>query len=148
MAEVELVDKAEVDRWLQAYVGAWKSYDRDQIGELSAEDVRYRYHPHDDPVVGRAELVRSWLGDEAHAGASGEDAPADSSGRDDPGTYDASYRAVAVDGDVAVATGSSTYLSGPGGPVEKVFDNCFVMRFDAAGRCREFTEWYVERPRG
>jgi hypothetical protein len=148
MAEVELVDKAEVDRWLQAYVGAWKSYDRDQIGELFAEDVRYRYHPHDDPVVGRAELVRSWLGDEAHAGASGEDAPADSSGRDDPGTYDASYRAVAVDGDVAVATGSSTYLSGPGGPVEKVFDNCFVMRFDAAGRCREFTEWYVERPRG
>ena len=142
------MDKAEVDRWLQAYVGAWKSYDRDQIGELFAEDVRYRYHPHDDPVVGRAELVRSWLGEEAHAGASGEDAPTDSSGRDEPGTYDASYRAVAVDGDVAVATGSSTYLSGPGGPVEKVFDNCFVMRFDAAGRCREFTEWYVERPSG
>jgi hypothetical protein len=43
------VDK--VGRWLQAYVGAWKSYDRDQIGELFAEDVRYRYHPHDDPVV-------------------------------------------------------------------------------------------------
>jgi SnoaL-like domain len=148
MAEVELVDKAEVDRWLQAYVGAWKSYDRDQIGELFAEDVRYRYHPHDDPVVGRAELVRSWLGEEAHAGASGEDAPADSSDRDEPGTYDASYRAVAVDGDVAVATGSSTYLSGPGGPVEKVFDNCFVMKFDSAGRCREFTEWYVERPSG
>lgn len=148
MAEVELVDKAEVDRWLQAYVGAWKSYDRDQIGELFAEDVRYRYHPHDDPVVGRAELVRSWLGEDASDGASGEDAPADPSGRDEPGTYDASYRAVAVDGDVAVATGSSTYLSGPGGPVEKVFDNCFVMRFDAAGRCREFTEWYVERPCG
>ena len=37
---------------------------------------------------------------------------------------------MAVDGDVAVATGSSTYLSGPGGPVEKVYDNCFVMRFD------------------
>jgi hypothetical protein len=47
-----------------------------------------------------------------------------------------------------VATGSSTYLSGPGGPVAKVFDNCFVMRFDSAGRCREFTEWYVERPSG
>jgi hypothetical protein len=59
MAEVELVEKAEVDHWLQAYVGAWKSYDRDQIGELFSEDVRYRYHPHDDPVVGRAELVRS-----------------------------------------------------------------------------------------
>ena len=90
-------------------------------------------------MVGRAELVRSWLG---------EGPPSGAPGRDEPGTYDASYRAVAVDGDVAVATGSSTSLFGPGGPVEKVFDNCFVMRFDAAGRCREFTEWYVERPRG
>jgi hypothetical protein len=23
-----------------------------------------------------------------------------------------------------------------------------VMRFDAAGRCREFTEWFMERPEG
>ena len=138
MAEVGFVDKAEVDRWLRAYVGAWKSYDRDQIGELFSADVRYRYHPHDEPVVGRAELVQSWLGEAGYAGASA---------RDEQGTYDAAYRAVAVDGDVAVATGSSTYLAGPGGPVEKVYDNCFVMRFDSAGRCREFTEWYVERPR-
>jgi hypothetical protein len=69
------------------------------------------------------------------------------SDRDKPGTYDAAYRAVAVDGDVAMATGSSTDLSSPGGPVDEVYDNCFVMRFDAAGRCREFTEWYVRRPR-
>ena len=47
-----------------------------------------------------------------------------------------------------MATGSSTYLSSPGGAVDEVFDNCFVMRFDSAGRCREFTEWYVERPSG
>ena len=128
------MDKTEVDRWLRAYVEAWKSYDRDQIGELFAEDVKYRYHPHDDPVEGRDAVVRSWLGD---AGAST---------RDKKGTYDAAYRAVAVDGDLAVATGSSSYLSEPGGPVQKVFDNCFVMRFDSAGRCREFTEWYVPRP--
>jgi ketosteroid isomerase-like protein len=147
------VDKAGVDRWLQAYVEAWKSYDRDRIAELFADDVQYRYHPYDDPVVGREAVVKSWLGEDTSVFASGEDAPAGASGvpagastRDEPGTYDAAYRAVAVDGDVAVATGSSTYLSGPGGPVERVFDNCFVMRFDAAGRCREFTEWFVERP--
>jgi hypothetical protein len=149
------VNKAGVDRWLQAYVEAWKTYDRDRIAELFAEDVQYRYHPYDDPVTGRAVVVKSWLGEDTSAGASGEDAPAGASGegapagasdRDEPGTYDATYRAVAVDGDVAVATGSSTYLSRPGGPVEKVFDNCFVMRFDAEGRCREFTEWFMERP--
>jgi ketosteroid isomerase-like protein len=128
------VDKTEVDRWLRAYVEAWKSYDRDQIGELFAEDVKYRYHPYDDPVEGRDAVVRSWLGD------------ADASTRDKKGTYDAAYRAVAIDGDLAVATGTSSYLSEPGGPVQKVYDNCFVMRFDSAGRCREFTEWYVPRP--
>jgi len=132
------MDKAEVDRWLRAYVEAWKSYDRDQISELFANDVKYRYHPSDDPVEGRDAVVRSWLGEEAHAGA-----PA----RDEDGTYDASYRAIAVDGDVAVATGISSYLTRPGGSVEKVYDNCFVMRFDSAGRCREFTEWYMRRPR-
>jgi hypothetical protein len=47
---------------------------------------------------------------------------------------------------VAVATGFSVYRATPDGPVDRTFDNCFVMRFDAAGRCREFTEWYVERP--
>lgn len=134
MGKAGRVDKTEVDRWLRAYVEAWKSYDRDQIGELFAEDVKYRYHPYDDPVEGRDAVVRSWLGD---AGAST---------RDKKGTYDAAYRAVAVDGDLAVATGSSSYLSEPGGPVQKVFDNCFVMRFDSAGQCREFTEWYVPRP--
>jgi ketosteroid isomerase-like protein len=131
------MDKAQVDRWLDAYVTAWKSYDRDLIGALFAEDVAYRFHPFDEPVTGRAAVVGAWLGEQEHPGASTVDAP---------GTFDASYRTVAVDGDVAVATGSSTYLTEPGGLVDQVFDNCFVMRFDQAGRCREFTEWYIRRP--
>jgi hypothetical protein len=50
-----------------------------------------------------------------------------------------------VDGDMAVAIGSSTYYE-PGGPVDRIYDNCFVMRFDSEGRCREFTEWFMKRP--
>jgi hypothetical protein len=132
------VTKSDVDRWLEAYVEAWKTYDPDQIGNLFSEDVEYRYHPYDEPLRGRAAVVSSWLGEGDAAGAST---------RDPEGTYDASYRAVAVEGDVAVATGSSTYTTEPGGAVERVFDNCFVMRFDGAGGCREFTEWFMERPR-
>jgi ketosteroid isomerase-like protein len=131
------MDKAAVDEWLRAYVVAWKSFDREQIGALFADDVSYRYHPYDEPVTGRAAVVASWLGEEEHEGASTVDPP---------GTFDVEYRAVAVDGDVAVATGSSRYHATPGGPLTKVFDNCFVMRFDADGRCREFTEWYMKRP--
>ena len=37
-------------------------------------------------------------------------------------------------------------LAGPGGPIGEVYDNCFVMRFDRDGRCREFTEWFMKRP--
>ena len=43
-------------------------------------------------------------------------------------------------------TGTSTYYDEPGGRVTQVFDNCFVMRFDDAGRCRDFTEYYTKRP--
>ena len=127
----------DVQRWLDDYVAAWESYDRDQIAALFSEEVEYRYHPYDEPVRGRDAVVDSWLGE--------SDNP-DASERDAPGTYSAEYHPVAVDGDTAVATGSSSYVSEPGGPVTEVYDNCYVMRFDADGRCREFTEWFIKRP--
>ena len=131
------MEKADIDRWLEAYIAAWKSYDPNAIGALFSEDVEYRYHPYDEPVHGRDAVVEAWLGESDHEGASSRDAE---------GTYDASYRAVAVDGNVAVATGESLYSEEPGGPVVQAWDNCFVMRFDADGRCREFTEYFAERP--
>jgi ketosteroid isomerase-like protein len=131
------MSKRDVDRWLARYVEAWKTYDREQIAALFTEDVSYRYHPYDEPLVGREAVVDSWLGEADQPGVST---------RDEPGTYDASYRAVAVDGDVAVAAGSTSYSSAAGGPTTSIFDNCFVMRFDSSGRCAEFTEWYIERP--
>jgi ketosteroid isomerase-like protein len=129
------VDRDAVDRWLQAYTDAWKTYDPDQIAALFAQDVTYRYHPYDAPIEGRDAVVRSWLGESDATGV-----PT----RDEPGTYEADYHAVAVDDDVAVAIGSTHYLEAAG---ERVFDNCFVIRFDAEGRCNDFTEWYIERPK-
>jgi ketosteroid isomerase-like protein len=131
------MDRADVARWLDEYVEAWKTYDRDRIAALFTDDIEYRYHPYDDPVRGRDAVVESWLGEGEHEGAST---------RDPEGTYEASYSPVAVDGDVAVAIGSSTYFERPGGPVEKVYDNCYMMRFDDQGRCSEFTEWFIKRP--
>lgn len=131
------MDHAAVDRWLDAYVSAWKSYDREQIAMLFADEVTYRYHPYDDPVVGRDAVVASWLGESEVEGASA---------RDEPGTYDADYVAVAVEDDVAVATGSTYYYTADGA-VDRIFDNCIVMRFDADGRCIDYNEWYMKRPR-
>jgi hypothetical protein len=130
------VDHAAAQSWLDRYVTAWLTYEPDLIGDLFSEDVSYRYHPNDDPVVGRDAVVASWLGVPADPAASSGDAM---------GTYDASYAPVAVDGDVVVATGTSSYRDEPDGPVTRVFDNCFVMRFDADGRCLDFTEYYQRR---
>jgi hypothetical protein len=131
------MDHSAAQDWLDRYIAAWKSYQPDAIGALFSDEVSYRYHPHDEPTVGREAVVASWLGDSDAEGAST---------RDEPGTYDASYSPVAVEGDVVVATGTSSYRETPDGPVVRVYDNCFVMRFDEAGLCREFTEYYVKRP--
>ena len=130
------MDRADVDRWLTAYVEAWRTPERTRIAALFSTDAEYRYHPSDEPVRGAEAIAGAWLGEGAVEGASTPD---------EPGTWSADYRVLAVDGDVAVATGTTAYLSEPGGPVVKVFDNCFLLRFDGEGRCRAFTEFYVER---
>jgi hypothetical protein len=124
------VDATAVDRWLARYVAAWKSYDRDAIGELFAEHAAYRYHPYDEPVLGRDAIVESWLEEDR---------------LDEPGSFEADYRAFAVDGDRAVAVGASTYFD-ENGAVDRVYDNVYLLRFDGEGRCSEFTEWFMKRP--
>jgi ketosteroid isomerase-like protein len=131
------VDRADAQAWLDRYVSAWLSYDADAIAALFSEDISYRYHPSDDPIVGRQAVVASWLG---------ESDSESTSTRDAPGTYAGQYEPIAVDGDVVVATGTSLYRERPDGPIVRVYDNCFVMRFDADGKCREFTEYYLKRP--
>jgi ketosteroid isomerase-like protein len=131
------VNRADAQAWLDGYVAAWLSYDGDDIRALFAEDIAYRYHPYDDPIVGRDAVVASWLA---------ESDSDEASTRDAPGTYSAQYAPVAVDDDVVVATGTSSYRERPDGPIVRVYDNCFVMRFDNDGRCREFTEYYLRRP--
>ncbi len=37
-----MTDRDHVAHWLAAYVAAWKSYDRDEIAALFADDVEYR----------------------------------------------------------------------------------------------------------
>jgi SnoaL-like domain len=122
------MDAADVDRWLTRYVAAWRSYDRAEIDALFSEGAQYRYHPWDEPVVGAAAIAEDWLEDQ-----------------DEPGSFDASYECYAVEGDRAVAVGSSTYFDAGGG-VEKVYDNVYLLRFEGDGRCSEFTEWFMQRP--
>ena len=104
------------------------SYDRAAIAALFAADARYRYHPYDEPIAGRDAIADSWLEEP-----------------DAPGSFAAVYECFAVDGDAAVAVGTSSYRD-PDGTVSRVYDNVFLLRFDADGRCSDFTELYLKRP--
>lgn len=123
------MDRDSFQRWLDGYVEAWRTYDAAAIGELFAEDAVYRYHPYDegdDVVVGRSAIVANWLGD-----------------RDDPGTWSAEYEPFAADGDRAVAVGVSRYLA-EDGSLDREYHNVFLCRFDDAGLCTEFTEFFMQ----
>jgi hypothetical protein len=47
-----------------------------------------------------------------------------------------------------VAVGTSRYSDVPGGPIVRSYENCFIMRLDREGRCRDFTEYYLRHPEG
>jgi SnoaL-like domain len=118
----------EVQRWLDDYVAAWRSYDPEAIGDLFGEDADYRYHPWDEPVTGRDAIVADWLG-----------------GRDEAGTYEGKYTPYAVDGDRSVAIGESRYTK-PDGSLRAMFYNLWTLRFDDDGRCIDFVEYFMELP--
>ena len=114
-----------VQAWLDAYVEAWRTYERDAIADLFSLGASYAYHPYDEPLQGREAIVGDWLAE-----------------RDEPGSWEAAYRPLLIAGDRAVATGETRYANG------KVFSNLFVLGFDDDGRCSDLVEWYIEQPRG
>jgi hypothetical protein len=122
------MDQAGFRHWLDRYVEAWRTYDEEAIAGLFSEDAEYRYHPWDEPVRGRAAIVADWLSD-----------------RDEPGSWTAEYRPWAIDDDRAVAVGVSRYRATDRTPYEREYHNVFLCRFDADGRCKEFTELFLKR---
>jgi ketosteroid isomerase-like protein len=122
------MDASGFQSWLDRYVDAWKTYDESAISDLFSEDAEYRYHPWDDPVVGREAIVASWLEE-----------------RDDADSWKAEYQPWIVAEEGAVAVGVSRYLGADGSTVEREYHNAFLCRFDDAGRCREFTELFMRR---
>ena len=115
------MDHVAFQAWLDRYVAAWRSNDRADIEALFSAEARYFYGPYQEPLVGREAIATDWL-----------------TNPDEPGSWEAEYRPLAIDGDVAVATGESRYTSG------RTFSNVYVCRFDGEGLCTEFREWFME----
>ena len=123
----------DVQRWLDLYIAAWRSYDPQAIGDLFSDEAEYRYYPYSEPLLGRAEIVRAWTAPEGNE-----------SQRDAPESWDARYEPYAVDGNRAVAAGWSRYFA-DGETPEKLYHNVYLLAFDREGRCQTFTEYFVEQ---
>jgi hypothetical protein len=124
--------KSDLQSWLDRYILAWRANTAMAIEELFTEDATYRWHPYDEGdemVTGRDGIVAAWLEEP-----------------DDPSAWEAIYQAWAVDGDRGVGIGTSRYLT-TGDEPERTYHNCFLMRFADDGRCSEFTEYFMLRPR-
>ncbi|HEX2349514.1 MAG TPA: nuclear transport factor 2 family protein [Ktedonobacterales bacterium] len=128
------IDTERARQWLDAYSHAWLTYDPDEIGALFADDAEYRWHPWDDGdevARGRAQIVAGWL-----------------ESRDRAGTYRGEYRPLLIQGDQVIAVGvSSYYTDETQTTLDRVFHNLWVLRFNDAGQCQSFTEWYMEAPK-
>lgn len=126
-----MISKTSVTAWLAAYVEAWKTYDQKAIGDLFSENASYIDHPYHESVHGREAIVTLWVNNP-----------------DPQGTYDGHYEPILIEGDRAVTHGRSLYFEQDGKTLKTEFDNIFVLRFDEQGRCAEYREWYMERPKG
>jgi hypothetical protein len=119
-----MVTAEQVQRWLDDYVAAWRSYDRAAITALFSDDVVYRYLPFDEPLNGAAAVADSWLANQ-----------------DEPDSWEAWYRPDLISGAEAIAVGETRYTDG------EVFSNLWQLEFDDAMRCTRFTEWYLRHPK-
>jgi len=118
----------EFAAWLSRYIEAWRSRDPDAIGNLFSSDCSYTYPGGDTTVVGREAIVEVWLGED-----------------DESDSWEAAYEPLAIEGEVHVAIGWTRYF-GDGGAVRDEYSNVFSCRFDDAGQCTVFSEWWMRAP--
>jgi hypothetical protein len=109
-------------KWIDGYVEAWTSNDPDRIGDLFTPDAEYYTAPFSRPWRGRTAIVDGWL-----------------ERKDEPGEATFEWRPLAVTDEVAIIQGAARYS-------DRTYSNLWVIRLDADGRCREFTEWWMEHP--
>ncbi|MDP9482146.1 MAG: nuclear transport factor 2 family protein [Chloroflexota bacterium] len=129
-----MTDTAALRDWLDRYERAWRSNDSADIAELFTADAVYRWRPWDSPDVradGRDAIVKEWL-----------------DGPDDPGSWTLECEPLAVNGDLGIARCVTRYRATDERPAPTVYHNIWLVELTDDGRCRDYTELYMEEPAG
>ena len=119
--DADMPTKVQVQAWLDAYVAAWRSYERDAIVALFTDDVCL---PSTTRTTSRCSARRR---SPAHGWES----------RTRPARGRRSTPRSLIAGDEVIATGETRYTDG------QVFSNLWQLTFAPDGRCSRFVEWYV-----
>jgi ketosteroid isomerase-like protein len=118
------VAAAAANAWMSRYLHAWRTNDPGDIRGLFTEDAEYRDGPATPPWIGHDAIVAGWLGQQ-----------------DEVGSWSFEYELTAVDGDVAVVRGWTSYPDAT--EKSRRYDNLMVFRLEDDGRARTFTDWWV-----
>jgi hypothetical protein len=116
-----MVGRAQVQAWVAAYEGAWRTPGTGELAGIFTPDASYVQGPYEQPVTGLAAIGRMWEAE--------RDSPAE--------WFEMTSGVVAVDGDTAVVRVEVGY----GDPVQHEFRDLWIIRFAPDGRCRAFEEW-------
>lgn len=111
-----------LENWMDAYVVAWDSNEPTDIARLFTPDAVYDPQVAGGPWDGVEAIVDRWV----EIG-------------DTPGNWEFEWAAVVETDDLAVVEARTSYLDPPAS-----YRNLFILRFADDGRCRDFTEWWID----
>ncbi len=111
-----------LDEWMDGYVLAWSSNDSDHIKALFTEEAVYDPQTAGGPWEGIDEIVARWQEID-----------------DEEDNWEFEWLPVVETDEVAVVAGRTRYHE-----PQLSYRNLFIIQFAEDGRCRDFTEWYIE----
>jgi hypothetical protein len=115
------VERAAVQRWVEAYERAWRTAGTDELDRLFAAGATYQVSPWARPIEGLAAIRALWERERDSADEA----------------FTMTSDVVAVDGSTAVVRVAVAY----GDPGGRRWRDLWILRFDTDGRCAAFEEW-------
>jgi hypothetical protein len=113
------VERVDVERWVGAYIDAWRTPGTEGLGGIFTDDATYSPSPWASPFVGLVQIGELWEAE-----------------RDSPDEqFEITREVVAVEALTAVLRVSVDYGTG------NRWRDLWVLQFDQHGRCCVFEEW-------